>query len=218
MTQDETETPKAENARKRAGISEEERREALTALVLRRSKLSESEAVLLRQVFPEIVAAHHDQVWNRLRKRGLADDETEDLLQETFLALYNHLLEHGFPDNVPSMLHLLMKGKFLNHVRGRMRIPESIALPSSGSEKPRSEPDVERALDLRELARRALPQLAPEHQGVVEKVILNGLSHGDAAAVLGLTEGTVKGRLIGAKRELIALAERFLPPSQRGPT
>ena len=116
------------------------------------------------------------------------------------------------------MLHLIMLRQFVSHVRGRMRMPESIALPSSGSEKPGSEPDVDRALDLRELARRAFPQLAPEHQSVVEKVILNGLSHSDAAAALGLPEGTVKSRLIAAKRELIAQAELFLPPSQREPT
>jgi len=212
------ETPEAENARKRAGLSEAERREALTALLLRRSKLSAREAVLLREVFPEIIAAHHEQVSKRLRKRGLAGDEVEDLVQEIFLALYAYILEEGFPDSVPSMLQLIMKRKFVSHVRGRMRIPESIALPSSGSEKPRSEPDVDRALDLRELARRVFPQLAPEHQAVVEKVLLNGLTHSETAAALGLPEGTVKSRIIAAKRELLARAEPFLPPSQRGPT
>jgi hypothetical protein len=61
------ETPEAQNARKRAGIAEAERRETLTALGLRRSKLSASEAVLLRKVFPDILAVHHDQVRDRLR-------------------------------------------------------------------------------------------------------------------------------------------------------
>jgi hypothetical protein len=90
----------ADNTGKRAQISEAERREQLTPLVLRRSKLSASEALLLRKVFPEILALHQDQVWNRLRKRGLLDQEVEDLVQETFFALHNHILEHGFPDSL----------------------------------------------------------------------------------------------------------------------
>jgi RNA polymerase sigma-70 factor (ECF subfamily) len=48
---------------------------------------------------------------------------------------------------------------------------------------------------------------------VIEAVILNGLSQRDAAAMLELPEGTVKSRLIAAKRELLALAEKLLPPS-----
>ena len=36
--------------------------------------------------------------------------------------------------------------------------------------------------------------------------------------MLGIAEGTVKSRLIAAKRALFALAEPLLPPSQRGPT
>lgn len=215
MAQDET--PPPENAGRRARTSEAERGESLTRLVLCRTSLSASEAALLREVFPEILAAHHDEVWNQLRRRGLDGDEAEDLLQEVFLTLYGHILEHGFPDKLPAMLHTITEGKLLNHVRAGKRTPVSVGLPSSGSEKPRSEPDVERALDLRELARRLLPQLLPEHQGVVDKVILNGLSHADAAAALGLAEGTVKSRLMAAKGALIALAELFLPPSQRGP-
>ncbi|XYH94953.1 RNA polymerase sigma factor [Sorangium sp. So ce1128] len=166
---------------------------------------------------PPILASHHDQVWNWLRRRGLLDHEAEDLLQEAFFALHNHILEHGFPDNLPGMLHVLTEGKLLNHLRAQRRAPVSLGLPSSGSEKPRSDLDVERALALRELSRQLVEKLSPEHQSVVDKVILNGLSHRDAAAVLDLPEGTVKSRLIAAKRELLALAERLLPPSQRGP-
>jgi hypothetical protein len=64
-------------------------------------------ALLLREVFPEILASHYDQVWNQLRRRGLSGPEAEDLLQETFFALHNHILEHGFPDHLPAMLQVL---------------------------------------------------------------------------------------------------------------
>jgi RNA polymerase sigma-70 factor (ECF subfamily) len=208
----------ANNAGKRARIPEAERRDRLTQLVLCRSKLSASEALLLREVFPEIAASHRDQVWSWLRRRDVLGPEAEDLMQETFLALYNHILEHGFPDSLAAMLQRITAGKLLNHRRTRGRAPESLGLPSSGSEKPRSGPDAERTLALRELAWRLVDQLSPEHQSVVEAVIFEGLSHRAAADVLALPEGTVKSRLIAAKRELLALAERLLPPSQRDAT
>jgi RNA polymerase sigma factor (sigma-70 family) len=207
----------ADNAGKRAQISEAERRDKLTPLVLRRSKLSASEALLLRKVFPEILASHQDRVWNRLRKRGLLDQEAEDLVQDTFLALYNHILEHGFPDSLSGMLRVFTDGKLLNHLRTERRDPVSVGLPSSGSEKPRSDLDGERFLTRRDLARRLIDQLSPEHQSVINTIILHDLSHHDAAALLGVPEGTVKSRLIAAKHELWVLANRLLPPSQRGP-
>jgi DNA-directed RNA polymerase specialized sigma24 family protein len=105
----------------------------------------------------------------------------------------------------------------LNHVRAQKRSPFSIGLPSSGSEKPRSQPDVERALHFQEVERRIFSQLSPEHQEVIDKVVLKGLTHTEAAAVLGIAEGTLKSRLMAAKRALLALAEPLLPPSQRGP-
>ncbi|MCC6558659.1 MAG: sigma-70 family RNA polymerase sigma factor [Polyangiaceae bacterium] len=201
-----------------AGMSEAERQERLARLVLCRSRLSPDQAALLRDVFPEIVAAHHDLVWDLLRKRGLDGHDAEDLFQEVFLALHEGILENGFVDDVPRMLRRLIKGKVSNHVRARRRSPVSIGLPSSRSEKPRSQADVERALHFAQLAERIFSQLSPEHQEVADLVMLKRLTHADAAAVLGIPEGTLKSRLIAAKRALLAAAEPLLPASQRGPS
>jgi RNA polymerase sigma-70 factor, ECF subfamily len=207
----------SDNASTQAPSPEPEgtRQERLAQLVLRRSKLSASEVLLLDEVFHTIVTSHYDRVWNWLRKRGLSSQEAEDLLQDAFLELYTHILEEGFPANLPGKLRTLTELKLLNHLRARRSSLESIGLPSSGSEKPRSGPDAERAVAICDLARRLIDQLSPELQSVVEKVMLNGLTHRDAAAVLDLPEGTVKSRVIAAKRDLLALAERMLPPSQR---
>lgn len=198
-------------------MSKAERVKRLTELVLHSSKLSPDEAALLREVFPEIVAAHHDQVWNFLRKRGLDSHEAEDLLQEVFLTLHHYILDTGFVAPLPATLHTITQKKFSNHVHARQRSLISIGLPSSGSEKPMSQPDVERALHFQELAQRIFSQISPEHQEVIDKVILKGLTHTEAAEVLGIPEGTLKSRLIAAKRALLAAAEPLLPASQRGP-
>jgi hypothetical protein len=65
----------AEDADEHAGSPEAERRARLEQLLVRDTKLSADEAVALREVFPEILAAHEDQVWSRLRRRGLEGDE-----------------------------------------------------------------------------------------------------------------------------------------------
>ena len=215
MTQDEGRG--ARDAGERAGMSEAERQERLTQLVLRRSKLSPDEAALLHEVFPAIVDAHRPLVLSLLRKQGLESHEVDDLSQEVFVTLHNELLEHGFVDSLAVRLRSLATGKGLNHVRARKRAPFSIGLPSSGSEKPRSQLDVERALHLQQVARRIFAQLSPEHREVLDKVVVKGLSYSEAAAMLGIAEGTLKSRLIAAKKALLALAEPLLPPSQRGP-
>ena len=46
-------------------------------------------------------------------------------------------------------------------------------------------------------------------------VIVNGLTHTEAAAALGLPEGTLKSRLLAARDALNALLKAVLPPSQR---
>lgn len=211
------ERQEVEDAGERAGNPEAERQKRLTQLVLRRSKLSPDEAALLEEVFPEIVAMHRAQVLDLLRKRNVEGHEAEDLSQEVFLALHTQLLELGFVNPIKEMLRTIVWGMANNHMRAHKRAPFSIGLPSSGSEKPRSQLDVERALHFQKLARRLVSQLSPEHQEVIEKVYMRGLSHTEAAAALGLPEGTVKSRLLAAMRALVVLAEPLLPPSQRGP-
>ena len=216
MTHDES--PGARDAGERAGTSEAEDQERVAQLMRRRSKLSPDEAALLGKVFHQTVAPHREHIWNLLQKQGVESHEVEDLLQEVLLALHNFILENGFVDSVPGMLHTIAERKGLNHVRDQNRAPFTIGLPSSGSERPKSSQlDIEKALHFQGVARRIFAQLSPEHQEVIDKVLLKGLTHTDAAAELGIPEGTLKSRLLAAKRALLALAEPLLPPSQRGP-
>ena len=214
MTQDESR--EARDAGERARTSEDERQERIAQLMRRRSKLSPDEAALLGEVFPAIIDEHRVLVRNLLRKERVESHAIEDLLQEVFLALHTFILENGFVDSVPRMLHTLAERKGMNHVRDENCAPFTIGSVSSTSEKPRSQLDVERALHFKRVARRIFFQLSPEHQAVIDKVYLKGLSHTEAAAELGLPEGTVKSRLLAARRAFVAAAEPLLPPSQRG--
>jgi hypothetical protein len=111
----ETKTPD-----ERAGLAEPERAETIAQLYLRKSKLSPEEAPLLREAFKEIFDKHFDLVWARVRRRVHDNQDAEELLQEAFLTLHSHILEHGFPDSIPGMLTKITDGKVSNHLRARM--------------------------------------------------------------------------------------------------
>jgi RNA polymerase sigma-70 factor (ECF subfamily) len=206
-----------EDAGERAGISKADGQETLTQPVLHRAELSPDEATRLEDAFPKIVADHRELVASILQKHGVKSHEVDDLSQEVFIALHNQILEERGLRNIPAMLNVIASRRAIDHQRTQECAPFSTGLPSSGSEPvPRSQLSVESALHFQEVARRIYSQLSPEHQEVVDKVFRKGLTHTEAAAALGLPEGTLKTRLIATKRALAAAAEPFLPPSQRG--
>jgi RNA polymerase sigma-70 factor (ECF subfamily) len=49
---------------------------------------------------------------------------------------------------------------------------------------------------------RALNRLSPELRSVISATVLDGLTTREAAALLGIPSGTVKSRLVRARREL----------------
>jgi len=200
----------------RAGISKAERQEKIAQLRLRRSKLSPEEALFLREVFRDIFDEHYKQVSDYLRRRIISRDDAQELCLDVFVALYNYICERGFPDTIPGMLTSLSRGKLSNYRQAQNRFPPSEALPSSsGSQPPRSAPDLDAIIDRRAIVQHAFSLLSLEHQEVIHMVIRNDLSHVEAAEVLELTEGQLKARLVAAKRALRALLEARVPLSQR---
>jgi RNA polymerase sigma factor (sigma-70 family) len=191
----------------------EEQHRRLAQLVLRREKLTESETADLRALLPSLVSAHHPRLSNRLRKRGLTHEEAEDLVQETFWAFYQHTVEHGFPDSIEAKLMAMAHLRLLNHLRTRKRAWVTLGVPSSWLDRPASGPGVESTHGTRELAQQVLDRLSPAHQEVIVLVTLHHLSTGEAAEVLELPEGTVKSRLLAAKRALVDAYASVVPPS-----
>jgi RNA polymerase sigma-70 factor (ECF subfamily) len=188
--------------------------ELLAELLQVRGKLSPEQAVLLRRFYPIIFGAHHDRIWERLRRRGLGSG-AEDVFQEVMLAGYKEFLNEGFQDDLAGVFKRITEGMILNHLRSVKRHPAVLGVPSSDSLPPRTPPQPERAIDYKAIAPLVFAQLSEEHQAVVETVILGGLAHGAAAEALGLRLGTLKSRVMAAKKRLYELVVPLLPESQR---
>jgi RNA polymerase sigma factor (sigma-70 family) len=201
-----------------SGVPTAERRERLTRLVAGGAGLDKSEIALFDDEFAIIYDTHYDLVWKLFSRRSLSVEDVEELVQDTFLTFYRQIFEVGFADVIPAMLTGIGKFLYFNFARRAKRSPfDGGGLPSSRSEPPETPVDLARAVDLRMLCAALLPQLPDELRIVAEKVILGGLTNPEAATALNLPLSTVKNRLVAAKARLGELAEKLLPPSQRGP-
>jgi DNA-directed RNA polymerase specialized sigma24 family protein len=200
------------------GAEADDRQSAeLARLVMCREKLSVEDGKLFRdEGFREILTAHQDLVWEQLRRRGLQTEEMKDISQEVFLRFYGKVLASGFPDNIPGMLSAITHGKFLNYLHAKKKHPASVALPSSDSMPPRSSFDLDRALDHHRLKQEVLSRLTLEQLAVLEAVVINRLSHRDAADLLKTSEGKLKVLLAGAKKSFGKLIRRHLPAKTKG--
>jgi RNA polymerase sigma-70 factor (ECF subfamily) len=203
-------TPEEESAPSYARLPAAERQELFTALVLCRTALDTNQQNLLREMFAAIFYMYFDRLWRYIRRQVANDADAEDRLQDTYISIYVHLLDHGFPDSLLNMLYKHARGHVWNHARRNGRTPESVPLPSSGSEKPISEREIEYVLDLRELERVVTEALNEEQRALVDTVILDEMSHSEAATVLDLPLGTVKSRVLAVKAALLAIAKRAL--------
>lgn len=177
----------------------------------RRSTLDAEETARFRAVCIE----NHARVHNVLARCGVGEEARPDLVQEVWFAFYRRLLEHDFPDDPARELDAIAAGKASNQVRGARRDVVSVGLPSSSQLPPVSELDVDKALDLAKLARYLRDHLTPAHRAVVDALVLDQMSHQEAAEKLDLNRSTLTMRFKTAREVLWALAVKVLPPSQR---
>lgn len=199
----------------RAGRVDAEIDEKIAWLDTCRSALDARGLAVLDEVFAPFMRRHYGKVRRRALRWGVPEDHAQDLVQEVFFALHGRIRDHGVKRTLLTTLHIVARGKLLHDARARRRAPPSVCLPSSGSALPESAVDVERAIDLRTVARDFVHELSAQHRAVVEKVLLQDKTVAVAAGELRLAEGTVWSRLRAAIGQLRARAAPWLPPSQR---
>lgn len=152
------------------------------------------------EAFASLVRRYQGRLMNFFARLG-DQGNAEDLVQETFMRLYRNRKRARPEARFTTYVHTLAHRVWVDHVRRSARRadtleragrdplvvnPGSVPLPDGGR------------LD----ADRLLARLSPAHREAIVCVILEGLEYGEAAAVLGVPEGTVKSRVHYALRQL----------------
>ena len=145
-------------------------------------------------------------VWLTLRLRYRCADETlvDDVVQETFLGLWRGgAARYREPGDAAGWLWRIGSRRLVDALRrqgswDRLRQMLSWFRPSSEHS---AEDLVLRGVEHGDLGG-ALDRLSPELRAVVQATVLDGLSTGEAAVLLGIPPGTVKTRAMRARRQL----------------
>jgi RNA polymerase sigma factor (sigma-70 family) len=150
-----------------------------------------------------LFARHAPWLAARLRHRCRDEEIIADVLADTFVALWRGAGGFRGDGDVAAWLWGIAARRLVSRLRGRP-LPEpwtAEALDTLSEPLASAEDEVLRGVEHGDLGR-ALSELSPELLAVVQATILDGLSTREAARLLGIPQGTLKGRLRKAKMEL----------------
>lgn len=181
-------------------------------LLIHRWRSGNSEAAVT------LVQRHYPRTLNFLYRLTGARDQAEELTQEAFARLTRYVAGgEDIIDDVPAWLNRVALNLWRDWVRREARQrAQGLRDGDAGLDTVPAPDAVEpAALErwLREAVRQAVLELDPKHREALVLCHYQGLSPGEAAALLGVPVGTVKSRIHYAVR---VLRRRLGPAWQRG--
>jgi RNA polymerase sigma-70 factor (ECF subfamily) len=164
-----------------------------------------------RPFFERVFDEHYKKVFYTFRRKGIPHRDAEDLTQEAFLRVYEHLEELHSPSALRTWVFTVAENLWKNRLRGqgtqkRAHEEEALdaledgagALPSTPAEQEKLILDEERRARLR----LALANLPPRMRQCVLLRLERGLKYKEIAVNLHVSIETVKAHLHQAKEIL----------------
>jgi len=141
---------------------------------------------------------HAPWVLLRLSRRCSDPQLVEEVVQDTFVGVWKGARRYRGQGPVAAWVWGIAIRRLVDRLRGRARLPQ--LLLERGAE-PSAEDLVLLGVEHGDLAG-AINGLSHELRAVLQATVLDGLSMREAGQLLGIPTGTVKTRLMRARREL----------------
>ncbi len=175
------------------------------------------------EAFTYLLAVYQNPVFNLISH--IVEDGTDaaDVLQEVFIKIFKGIKRFQGWSSLKTWIYRIAVHEALNHRRGWLRrhVREPISVEDSQDDSvmafSQAQAQVETPYEAleqserQELLRRALSSLAQPYRTVVVLREIEGLSYDEIAQVLGLSEGTVKSRLMRGRGLLREKLLHMLP-------
>jgi RNA polymerase sigma-70 factor (ECF subfamily) len=157
--------------------------------------------------FEALIRDHQRMIHSLCYRMSGSLADAEDLAQETFIHAYQHLDGFRSEARFSSWLYRIAVNQCLNWQKRRQRLDQ---LHQEWGEQDRepSATDAGRSQQIQQ----ALMKLPPKQRAAVILTTYDGLTHAEAAAMLGCSETTVSWRLFAARGKLKRLLKDHIKP------
>ncbi|MEU4172306.1 RNA polymerase sigma factor [Streptomyces sp. NPDC026665] len=156
-----------------------------------------------RRAFEELYRRYAPWLTARLRGRCADPGIVDDVVQETFLAVWRGTARYREEGDPAGWLWRIGSRRLVDSMRGdgaRGRLRNALARLRHRDEAS-AEERVLAGVEHGDLAG-ALTRLSPELRAVLQATVIDGLSTREAAVLLGIPPGTVKTRALRARKQL----------------
>ncbi|AQT82433.1 RNA polymerase sigma factor SigM [Mycolicibacterium litorale] len=157
------------------------------------------------RAFAELFGRHQRRLQRLARQTSRNPEDAADALQDAMLAAHRGAPAFRHNAAVGSWLHRIVVNASLDRLR-RAGAHATTVLIDEGAVEDRTA-EVETVLAVR----RALMELPVEQRAAIVAVDMHGYSVADAAALLGIAEGTVKSRCSRGRARLTGLLAPLRP-------
>ncbi|MFJ9347049.1 RNA polymerase sigma factor [Streptomyces sp. NPDC101237] len=156
-----------------------------------------------RRAFEELYRRYAPWLSARLRGRCADPAVVDDVVQETFLAVWRGTARYHEEGDAAGWLWRIGSRRLVDALRGdgaRGRLRQALARLRHRDEVS-AEERVLAGVEHGDLAG-ALVRLSPELRAVLQATVIDGLTTREAAVLLGIPPGTVKTRAMRARKQL----------------
>ncbi|PWU16772.1 MAG: RNA polymerase subunit sigma-24 [Verrucomicrobia bacterium] len=147
--------------------------------------------------FESLIREHQRMIHSLCYRMTGSMADAEDLAQETFIQAYRSLSSFREESQFSSWLYRIAVNRCLNWRKSQARYAR-LEQEWSQQERPSNPKDETRGQAVQE----ALMKLGPKQRAAIILTVYDGMTHAQAAKVLGCSETTVSWRLFAARRKL----------------
>lgn len=163
------------------------------------------------EIFNKEFMPHIDSMYNFAYRLSFDDDDSKDLVQDTYLKAYRFISSFQRGTNAKAWLYRILKNSFINEFRKKGKEPAKVDYQEVENFYNSDDVDDTKTVDLRvdtvkdmigDEVTNALNSLAIDFRTVIILCDLEGFTYEEMAKILDIPIGTVRSRLHRARNLL----------------